>query len=140
MTGESGGVGTGPGNPDLRLAGLLLGRDLIFQSKITGTARQLGVQVLVAGNRALALSMMEQWQPRAVFVDLAAGDLTSAEAILAYRHALPKATFIAFGSHVDKVALEAATAAGCDLVLPRSKFTVELPQLIETYLLSNQSL
>ena len=67
-------------------------------------------------------------------MDLAAGDLTNAEAILAYRLQVPHATFIAFGSHVDTAALEAASAAGCNLVLPRSKFTLELPQLIQRHL------
>ena len=117
-----------------RPAGLLLSRDLIFTSKITGTARELGHQVLVAGNRALALSMIEQWHPRAVFVDLGAGELTRAEAIVAYRLLAPGTPFIAFGSHVDTAALAAAADAGCDPVLPRSKFTHELPHLIRRFL------
>ena len=58
--------------------GLLLSRDLIFTSKITGTAAALGQRVLVAGNVALATAMIEQWRPRVVFVDLAAGDLVAA--------------------------------------------------------------
>ena len=53
--------------------GILLSRDLIFTAKITGTARELGRRILVAGDLALASSLIEQWHPRAVFVDLAAG-------------------------------------------------------------------
>ena len=82
----------------------------------------------------LALAMIQQWSPRAVFLDLAAGDLVNTEAILAYRLQAPQTPFIAFGSHVDTVALAAARDAGCDPVLPRSKFTVELPHLIRSYL------
>ena len=41
--------------------------------------------------------------------------------------------FVAFGSHVDTEALAAAGAAGCDPVLPRSKFSAELPDLIRRY-------
>ncbi len=71
----------------------------------------------------------------AVFVDLAAGDLVSPAALLSYqKEAGPGVPFIAFGSHVDTLALEAARAAGCDPVLPRSKFTAELPELIRKYL------
>jgi CheY-like chemotaxis protein len=115
--------------------GLLLSRDLIFTSKITGTARELGHRVLVAGNRALALSMIDQWRPRVVFVDLAAGDLVATPALIAYQTAAPAGTpFVAFGSHVDTQALDAARAAGCDPVLPRSKFTAELPELIRRFL------
>lgn len=116
-------------------AGLLLSRDLIFTSKVTGTARMLGRQVLTAGNAALAKSMIAQWKPRAVFVDLAAGDMVGPEAIMAYRAtAGPEAAFIAFGSHVDAGALAAAKAAGCDPVLPRSRFSAELPDLIRRFL------
>ena len=116
-------------------AGLLLSRDLIFTSKVTGTARALGRQVLTAGNAALALAMIGQWKPRAVFVDLAAGDLVKPEAIVAYRLAAgPETAFVAFGSHVDTAGLAAAADAGCDPVLPRSKFSAELPELIRRFL------
>src|SRR5690606_23222502 len=118
------------GGPDA----LLLCRDLIFTSKITGTARELGHRVMVAGADALARSMLEQWRPRVVFVDLSAGDLARPEALVAYRAIVPGARFIAFGSHVDAQALADARDAGCDPVLPRSRFTAELPELIRTHL------
>lgn len=114
--------------------GLLLSRDLIFTSKITGTARALGQRVMVAGNSALAASMIDQWSPKVVFVDLAAGDLVTPEALIAFRAAAPDTPFIAFGSHVDTASLDAASAAGCAEVMPRSKFTNVLPDLIRRYL------
>ncbi len=115
--------------------GILLSRDLIFTSKITGTARAMGQRVLVAGTPSQALAMIAQWQPRVVFVDLSGGDLAAPEALLAYQQqAQPTTAFVAFGSHVDTQALESARAAGCDPVLPRSKFTAELPELITRYL------
>src|SRR4051812_12672544 len=99
-------------------AGLLLSRDLIFTTKITATARALGQRVMVAGDATLAASMIEQWRPRVVFVDLAAGDLVSSAALLAYQKVAGPATpFVAFGSHVETEALAAAAAAGCDPVL-----------------------
>jgi len=119
--------------PGQEPAGLLLSRDLIFTSKITGTARELGHRVMVAGNTALAVSMIEQWKPVVVFVDLAAGELVSPPALMAYQNATPGTPFVAFGSHVDTIALEAARAAGCDPVMPRSKFSAELPELIRGY-------
>ncbi|QDV36784.1 response regulator transcription factor [Tautonia plasticadhaerens] len=119
-----------PGGPDA----VLLCSDLIFTSKITGTARELGHRVLVAGTEVLARSMLEQWRPRVVFVDLSAGGLVRPEALIAYRGIVPGSTFIAFGSHVDTRALDSARDAGCDPVLPRSKFTAELPELIRHHL------
>ena len=115
-------------------AGLLLSRDLIFTSKITGTAAALGHQVLVAGNVPLVRAMLAAWAPRVVFVDLAAGDLVASPALLQYQEVAPPGTpFVAFGSHVDTAALADAKSAGCNPVLPRSRFTVELPALIRRY-------
>jgi hypothetical protein len=37
---------------------------------------------------------------------------------------------IAFGSHVDEAALTAAQAAGFDLVMPNSRFSRSLPELL----------
>ena len=119
-----------PGGP----SAVLLSRDLIFNSKITGTARELGHRVLVAGTPPLASEMLAQWRPKVVFVDLSAGDLAEPSAIVAYRAIAPEARFIAFGSHVDAARLDAARDAGCDPVLPRSKFTATLPELVERYL------
>ncbi len=133
------GPGSVPGpDPSGGPAGLLVSRDLIFISKVTGTARALGTQVLTAGNAALALAMIGQWAPKAVFFDLSAGDPVAAPAILAYRQAAPEGcTFLAFGSHVDTDAFAAARAVGCDPVMPRSRFSNELPDLIRRYLLDS---
>ncbi len=115
-------------------SGLLLCRDLFFVSKVTGTARALGHLLKVASSPARAEELIAQGPPKVVFVDLAAGDLVAAPALRLYQKAAGPATpFVAFGSHVDTVALADARAAGCDPVLPRSAFTAELPELIRRY-------
>lgn len=125
-----------PVPPTGRPVGLLLSRDLIFISKITGTARALDCMVMVAGNAALAETMIGQWKPRVVFVDLAAGDLVATPLLVGLQHVAGLGVpFVAFGSHVDTGALDAARGAGCDPVMPRSKFSAELPELIRHYLL-----
>ena len=115
--------------------GLLLSRDLLFVTKITGTARALGCRVVVAGDDARARALIAGERPRAVFVDLSAGDLVGPEPLRALQElAGPATPFVAFGSHVDTRALAAARSAGCDPVLPRSQFSAELPALIRRYL------
>ena len=115
-------------------AGLLLSRDLIFTSKVTGTAQALGHRVVVVAGAAMASAILAEWSPVVVLVDLAAGDLVGPESIKAYRAIAPPGTpFLAFGSHVDTKALADARDAGCDPVMPRSRFTVELPGLIRRY-------
>ncbi len=115
-------------------AGILLSRDLIFTSKVTGTASALGHRVIVVGDVARASAMLGLWRPVVVFVDLAAGDLVAPASIVQYRETVgPGTPFVAFGSHVDAQALAEAAAAGCDPVLPRSRFTAELPALVRRY-------
>jgi DNA-binding NarL/FixJ family response regulator len=121
--------------PDAAPPGLLLSRDLIFTAKVTGTAGALGRRVLVAGGAEAAADLIGRRKPRVIFVDLAAGDLVEPAALASLqRLAGPETPFVAFGSHVDTAALEAARAAGCAVVLPRSRFSAELPALIRQYL------
>ena len=53
-----------------------------------------------------------------VIVDLA----KSGAAVAEVRAALPSARIVCFGPHVDEAGAAAASAAGADLVLPRSRF------------------
>lgn len=112
--------------------GILLSRDLIFTSKVTGTASAMGHKVIVVGNVAAASAMMVK-SPKVVFVDLASGDLVAPGSIARFIELAPGTPFVAFGSHVDVDSLAAAKAAGCDPVMPRSRFTVELADLIRRY-------
>jgi CheY-like chemotaxis protein len=124
--------------PELQIpdtpGGLLLSRDLIFTTKMITTARGLGLRVVVVDDPATAAGLIERWRPRAVFFDLASRDLAKPEALAAYKRLAPETPFLAFGSHVDTAALAAAKDAGCEVVLPRSRFTSELPALIQRYL------
>jgi DNA-binding NarL/FixJ family response regulator len=114
--------------------GLLLSRDLIFTSKIKGTAAELGYSMMVVGTSLQAHSMIETYRPSVVLVDLNAAELVAPAALIDYqRNAGPDAWFIAFGSHVDKKSLDAARAAGCHVVLARSRFAAELPELLRRY-------
>ena len=114
--------------------GLLLSRDLIFTSKIKGTAAELGYAMMVAGTDSQAQSMIETYRPVVVLVDLNAGALVAPAALIVYQKiAGPNTWFVAFGSHVEVEALSAARAAGCHVVLPRSRFAAELPDLMRRY-------
>ncbi len=114
--------------------GLLLSRDLIFTSKVKGTAAELGYPMMVAGADSQTRSIIETYRPRVVLVDLTAGDLVAPAALIAYQAIAGTDTwFVAFGSHVDVDALAAARAAGCHDVLPRSRFAAELPELMRWY-------
>jgi len=119
---------------DPESTGLLLCRDLIFTTKVKGTAAALGYRIQVAGDPLLARSLIETSRPRVVFVDLTAGEMVAPGALSAYlKLAGPDVWFVAFGPHVEAKSLIAATASGCQAVLTRSKFAAELPELMRLY-------
>jgi CheY-like chemotaxis protein len=115
--------------PDETVSGLLLTRDLMFLSKVTGTAAALGFRIETVGAIGELQSRAEATRPRAVFIDLAAAEFDP-RAVLERLNIEPRPLVIAFGSHVDVERLELARAAGCDEVLPRSRFSANLPELL----------
>lgn len=118
------------------MTGLLLSDDLIFASRITGTARALGLTMKPASSVAALQALVLAQAPGAVIVDLANPGLSIAELISWLSANTPrKPRVIAYGSHVDTATLRQAREAGCDLVLPRSKFVEDLPTQLPTWLI-----
>ncbi len=108
--------------------GLLLSDDLIFTSRIIGTARDLGHAFQTARTVEALEALARQRAPRCVIVDLANPGLTVLDLLKRLRAACPEMPrVVAYGSHVDAASLRAAREAGCDLVLPRSAFVEQLP-------------
>ncbi len=111
--------------------GLLLSDDLMFTSRITATARQLGLEVRAASSAAALERLAEQQAPRCVILDLSNPGLKVEALLRQLREACSLPLFVVgYGSHVDTATLRAAREAGCNLVLPRSKFVEELPRAL----------
>lgn len=108
-------------------AGVMLCDDLIFFSRVAGTARAAGLTVRQAKTPAAVLELARRDPPGGVLIDLHADGL-DLPALLAELRAvcpgMPKT--VAFGSHVAADVLKAARQAGCERVLPRSQFVKEL--------------
>ncbi len=114
--------------------GLVIARDLMFTSKVTGTAEAIGHRMRTAADRESARTLIERWHPAVIVVDLTAGESASPESLAEYRRLAGDSThLIAVGPHVDADRLAAARAAGCQLALPRSKFSAELPALLREW-------
>src|SRR5689334_16219939 len=123
---------TTPADPPL---GLLLSDDLMFTSRITGVARDLGLVVKVARSAELLLSLARQQTPPCVLIDLSNPGLVLADFLRQLAAVCdPPPRRVAYGSHVDGETLRAARAAGCDPVLPRSKLVEELPRELPGWL------
>lgn len=115
--------------------GLLLSDDLIFTSRITGTARDLGLSIRAARSANALTELARQQTPCCVILDLANPGLSVPDLLAELREACTTMPLVvAYGSHVDAAGLHAAREAGCDVVWPRSKFVEELPTALPGWL------
>jgi CheY-like chemotaxis protein len=111
--------------------------NLLFSTMVTGTASAVGQEVAVAGDVAEAVDLCRARPPACVIIDLGMAEIEIATAVARLREVAGAVPIIAFGSHVDKRRLDEARAAGCVEVLPRSKFSSDLPALLRRYLDGN---
>jgi CheY-like chemotaxis protein len=102
--------------------------DLFFQMKLAETAKHLGLEVKVASNPDSLLQLLDP-PPAMVIVDLNARE-APLDAVARVRSVQPSVPVIGFLSHVQAELGERARAAGFDEVMPRSKFTMNLPQIL----------
>ena len=105
--------------------GYVLADDLMFTSRITGTARALGLEISMCRTTADLLRRAEERAPACVLVDLHLAGLNIEELLSSLKLA-GKPFVVGYGSHVSADVLRQARLAGCDLVLPRSQFVAEL--------------
>lgn len=109
---------------------LIVVDDLIFASKITETSHRLGIAVESATIDALGARLGET-RPSAVIIDLNHRSGRAVEAVRSLKaHPGWRGTVCGFVSHVQSELIETARQAGCDLVLARSAFSRDLPQLL----------
>ncbi len=113
--------------------GLLLSDDLIFASRIAGTARTLGLEVRQVCTADRLPELARQVRARCVIVDLAFPGLDLPE-LMRRLGEVGGPRVVAYGAHVDPESLRAARAAGCAPVLPRSKFIEDLPRELTGWL------
>ena len=118
------------------MTGIMLCDDLIFFSRVATVARAAGLAVKQARTPAEVLKLSASTLPGGVLVDLHNDTLDLPAFLVALKETcavMPRV--VAFGSHVDAERLKAARAAGCDRVLPRSKFVEELETDLAAWLI-----
>jgi len=104
--------------------------DLFFQAKMMETAKQLGVELRVCSTPEALVAEAAKNSTRLAIVDLNARS-KPLEAIVRLQAVAPGVPVIAFLSHVQVELAEAARAAGCREVMPRSQFARELANILE---------
>jgi ActR/RegA family two-component response regulator len=108
--------------------------DLIFGSRITAVAREVGADVKTARNVDALSSLIKSATPSCVMIDIQLAGSRIADVVAAVRSLAARARIVAYGSHVDAAGLDRATQAGCDVVLARSKFVVSLETELRNWL------
>ena len=111
--------------------------DLFFLAKIQETARKLNVKVeFVKAEKDLTERMHQNGEekPSLIIFDLNNANAKPLTLIPKLKSKLKKGTsIIGFLSHVQGDLKQKAHEAGCDMVLPRSAFSQNLPQLLRRH-------
>jgi CheY-like chemotaxis protein len=111
--------------------------DLFFMAKIQETARKLNVKVEFVKNDKDLMDKMHQngeEKPSLIIFDLNNAGVKPLTLIPKLKSKLKKGTsIIGFLSHVQGDLKQKAHEVGCDMVLPRSAFSQNLPQLLRRH-------
>src|SRR5213078_861963 len=110
--------------------------DLFFQAKIQETARKLNVKVEFVKSEAELGDRIKQngeEKPSLIIFDLNSNSVKPLSLIPKLKTKFKKTSVIGFLSHVQGDLKQKAHEVGCDMVLPRSAFSQNLPQLLRRH-------
>lgn len=126
-----------PANEDANSRIFAFIEDLFFMAKIQETARKLNVKVeFVKSDKDLMEKMQQNGEekPSLIIFDLNNNSVKPLTLIPKLKSKLKKSTsIIGFLSHVQGDLKQKAHEVGCDMVLPRSAFSQNLPQLLRRH-------
>ncbi len=113
---------------------LALVDDVFFLAKVRETAKGIGVRVIIPDPGRGILSITES-QPQAIILDLNLRNAPAVEWIRTLKGdpATRHIPIVGFVSHVQTDLIAAARAEGCDLVLARSAFSQQLPDILRRF-------
>src|SRR6201984_3520919 len=105
-------------------------------AKIQETARKLNVKVeFVKSDKDMMEKMQQNGEekPSLIIFDLNNANVKPLSLIPKLKNKLKKTSIIGFLSHVQGDLKQKAHEVGCDMVLPRSAFSQNLPQLLRRH-------
>lgn len=106
--------------------------DLLFRSKISETAAQLGIEASFPRSPKKLEDALKGSPPDLLILDLNSSRFEPLELLQAVKseEATRDVKTLGFLSHVQKDLAVAAKEAGCDRVMARSAFTRDLPKML----------
>ena len=117
----------------MKTAVIVAVNDMLFASKIRATAEHLNIEVLFAKTSAAVINAAREIKPSLIIFDLhekKCEPFATAARIKADEQ-LRGTKLLGFYSHVDTELRRKAEAAGFDSVLPRSRFTKHLAEILQ---------
>lgn len=106
--------------------------DLLFKSKVSETAAQLGVEAKFPRSPEKLLTAVRDSPPDLIVLDLNSGRFEPLMLLQSLKSnaATEGVTTLGFLSHVQKDLAVAAREMGCDRIMARSAFTKDLPRIL----------
>jgi CheY-like chemotaxis protein len=113
---------------------LLLTGDLMVVSRVEGAATRTGLKVHTLSSVEQAIEHLAREPAAVLLVDLASQSADVRELVDQVRCAgSARSYIIAFGPHVHEERLNAARQAGCDQVVSRGQFLMQLDAILERF-------
>lgn len=107
--------------------------DLLLGSQLRAAGQRVGTAVVIAASRESLSTSIETSPPRLIVLDLSHRGLDPQQLVAQLKSVAPEASIVAFGPHVHRERLAAATAAGCHLVKSRGAFIAEMDAILERF-------
>lgn len=104
--------------------------DLVFETKIRSTGQAVGAAVSIVRSAGDLGGVLDDTQSQRLIVDLNHTGGQALEAIALARGRSPAPHIVAYVSHVDAHLSRQAADAGADEVMPRSRFSANLPEIL----------
>ena len=106
--------------------------DLLFKSKVSETAAQLGVEAKFPRSPEKLLTAVRDSPPDLIVLDLNSDRFEPLKLLQSLKSdaATEGVTTLGFLSHVQKDLAVAAREVGCDRIMARSAFTKDLPRIL----------
>jgi len=109
--------------------------DMFFASKIRQAAKQAGVSLEIAKNTRGLLDTLTESTPGLIVIDLNSEKLKPLELLRDIKSSdeLKIVPILGYLPHVEEQLKEESITAGCDMVMPRSRFSNELASILKNY-------
>ena len=106
--------------------------DLLFRSKISETASQLGIEASFPRSPGKLLDAVRESPPELLVLDLNSARFEPLALLRSVKSedATREVPTVGFLSHVQRDLAVAAREAGCDRIVARSAFTRDLPKIL----------